>query len=597
MQTASTQILMIEDDDQDVEIIQHLLDDMPILPFTLNHRKTLSGGINMLQASEAVDLILLDLSLPDAHGLDTFHQVHQAFPEKPLIILSGNIDPTVAEEALQEGAQDFLVKGCFDSTSLGLSIQHALETQKHKLELELQNNTLNALSKQLELARSEIQKLATIDALTQIYNRTGFDEVFLAEWERLQREEKPLALILCELDANEVEFDLASPARKDQTLQQLTEVMLNVIKRPVDCVARYSEEQFMVLLPNTDILGATFIAEAIRTQVQRLHLDYPSILGRQLVTLSFGVTGHIPKAPEAPSLLVEAATQALKGAKVRGRHQVNWQTLQDTKSELYTRQTLHWVGKLHQAFQHDLFQLYVQPIHSLNRARGIEGFDVLLRLCDQSGRVCAPEMFLPIIEQYDFMAQIDQWLIEHLLLEHTQIYAHQKFEGTYFIKLSEATCKAGNLAELVQKQLNLYNFPAKQLCFVMSESVAIKHLPAAMKLAKSLKVLGCQIAVDNFGVDIQAFRQLKLIEANYVKIKGELINGINTDPILYGILGSINRVANVMNSKTIARQVRSSTILNHLYDLGIDYAQGTYFERAIPFYQYRKNVHSSSILC
>lgn len=588
MKTASTQILMIEDNDQDVEIVQNYLDDMPILPFTLNHRKTLSGGINMLQASKAIDLILLDLSLPDAHGLDTFYQVRQAFPQKPLIILSGNIDPTVAAEALQEGAQDFLLKGYFDSISLGLSIRHALEAQQHQLELDRQDNILNALSKQLELARSEIQKLATIDSLTQVYNRTGFDEVFLAEWERLQRDEKPLALILCELEANEV--DRTSTARKDQILQQLAEVMLNVIKRPVDCVARYSEEQFALLLPNTDILGATFIAETIRTQVQGLCLDYPSILGHQSVTLSFGVTGHVPKASEAPSLLLEAANQALKGAKARGRYQVNWQTLQDTKSEMYTRQTLHWVGKLHQALQHDLFQLYVQPIHTLNQAGGVKGFEILLRLCDQSGKACAPELFLPMIEQYDFMAQIDQWVIEHLLLEHTQTYANQKFEGIYFIKLSEATCKAENLDKFVQKQLNLYNFPAKQLCFAISESIALMHLPSAVKLAQSLKALGCQIAVNNFGVDIQTFRQLKPMQADYVKVNGELINGIATDPILYGILGSINRVANIMNSKILASQVRSSATLSLLYDLGIDYAQGTCFERAVPFSQHRLNL-------
>lgn len=593
MRSRNTHVLMIEDDEQDAEIVRCFLENLPQLPLILQHKHTLSEGINVLHDSDSIDLILLDLTLADAKGVDTFHQIHQAFPQKPLIILSGNSNQSIVRKTLQEGAIDFLIKGTFDSYDLCYSIQHALAIQKQKLELELQNNTLKALAKQLEIAKSEIKKLETIDSLTQFYNRTQFDEVFLSEWKRLQREEQPIALILCELDPIEAEIDPASTTWEDRILHQIAEVMFHIIKRPADCVARYSDNQFVILLPNTDILGATFIAEAIRIQVQKLGTDYLSNSYHQSTTLSFGVTGHVPRYPEAPSLLIEAAHQALIGAKARGRHQVNWQTIRDIKSELYTRQTLHWVGKLHQALQNDLFQLYVQPIHSLNRSSSVENFDILLRLCDQSGRACAPEMFLPMIEQYDFMAQIDQWVIEHLFLEHTQIYSEKKFTGIYFVKLSAATCKARNLAELVQQQLNLYDFPAHQLCFAIPESVALKNLSSAVKIAQSLKALGCQIAVDDFGVDFKTFRQLKPLKADYVKINGELIDGMTEDPILHGILGSIKRVADVMNSKTIAKQVGSEATLNSLDDLGIDYAQGNHFERAFPLKQYMSKQPSS----
>lgn len=593
MRSKKTHVLIIEDDEQDADIVRCFLNNMPQQPFTLQHKSTLLEGINVLHNNASIDLILLDLTLSDAKGLDTFHQVHQAFPQTPLIILSGNSNPEVVQKTLQEGAVDFLVKGTFDSSYLCCSIQHALEIQQQKLELELQNNTLQSLSKQLEIAQAEIKKLETIDSLTKFYNRTQFDEVFLSEWKRLQREEQPLALILCELDPIEADIDPVSTTWEDHRLHQIAEIMFHTIKRPADCVARYSENQFVILLPNTDILGATFIAEAIRIQVQKLGTDYLSHSYHPPTTLSFGVTGHVPRHPEAPSLLIEAAHQALIGAKARGRHQVNWQTIRDVKSELYTRQTLHWVGKLHQALQNDLFQLYIQPIHALKRANPIKGFDILLRICDQSGRACAPEMFLPMIEQYDFMAQIDQWVIEHLLLEHTQIFSNRKFDAVYFIKLSAATCKAGNLSELVQQQLNLYDFPAHQLCFAISESVALNNLSSAVKIAQSLKAIGCQIALDDFGVDFKTFRQLKPMKADYVKINGELVDGITEDPILYGILGSIKRVADVMNSQTIAKQVGSEMTLHSLSNLGINYAQGNHIERALPLKQYMSMQPSS----
>lgn len=585
MQTASTQILMIEDNDQDVEIVQDLLDDMPIVPFTLNHRKTLSGGINMLQGSDTIDLILLDLSLPDAHGLDTFHQVHQAFPQKPLIILSGNLDQTVADEALQEGAQDFLVKGDFDSTSLCFSIQHALELQKHRVEIELQDTNIKALSKQLEIARKEIEQLETIDSLTKLHNRNGFDDVFLSEWKRLQREKKRLSLVVCEIDPTEMETYGSSQAWKDDCIQQLAKAMIKVAKRPGDCVARYSEEQFIILLPYTDILGATLIAESIRTEIHGLSLYHSSDLGRQPVTLSYGVTSHIPTANDSPSLLLEAANQALAVAKGQGRHRVYWQTIGNANTDLYTHQTLYWFGRLHQALLSDQFQIYAQPIHSLQGQKGIKGYEILLRLNDQQGGSCFPDMFLPMVQQYDFMTQIDQWVIEHLLLELSNREINNQDESTFFISLSAATCRSGKLSDFVQQQLSKHDFPAEQVTFQISETTALKHLTTTTTLVQSLKALGCHIALNDCGSNISTFSQLRTIGADYVKIDSNLIDGITTDPVLQGIMTSIQEVAKTMKMQTIAEQVQSISTLNSLSELGVDYVQGHCYERATPLHQ------------
>ncbi|QUY45888.1 EAL domain-containing protein [Acaryochloris marina] len=584
MQVASTQILMIEDDDQDVEMVQHFLDDMPIVPFTLKHRNTLSGGINMLQDSEAIDLILLDLSLPDAHGLDTFHQVHQAFPQKPLIILSGNSDPTVADEALQEGAQDFLVKGDFDSTSLCFSIQHALELQKHRVELELQDTTINALSKQLEIARREIEKLATLDSLTSVLNRNGFDEVCLSEWKRLQREQKRLSLILCEIDPIEGKNNCPSQAWKDNCLQQIAKAMTKVAKRPGDCVARCSENQFAILLPHTDILGATLIAESIRTEIHGLSMNYSSGLHCLPITLSYGVTSHIPTTNDSPSLLLEAANQALAGARRQGQNRVFWQTIGDVNTDLYTYQTLYWVGRLHQALLSDQFQLYAQPIHSLKGQPEIKGYEILLRLNDQQG-ISSPGMFLPMVKQYDFMTQIDQWVIEHLLRALSKRQAKNQDKSSFFITLSAATCKSGRISDYIQQQLSRYDFPAERVTFLISETTALKHLSKTTTLCNSLKALGCHIALNDCGSDISAFSQLRTIGANYVKIDGSLVEGITTDPVIQEIVASIQEVAKVMKMQTIAEQVESYSTLKALSELGIDYAQGHCYERATPLKQ------------
>lgn len=85
-----TRILMIEDDEQDVEIIKELLGVNIHFPFTLEHSKTLVDGKIKLKNNLTYDIILLDLCLPDAHGYEAFHQLNRAFPEIPIVILSGN---------------------------------------------------------------------------------------------------------------------------------------------------------------------------------------------------------------------------------------------------------------------------------------------------------------------------------------------------------------------------------------------------------------------------------------------------------------------------------------------------------------------------
>lgn len=135
MHAGGTQILMIEDDEQDVEIVRELL-SLNQNSITLKHRRTLSTGITFLHETNSIDLVLLDLCLSDTQGLETFHKIHEMFPCLPLVILSGNTDETIAIEAMQDGAQDFLVKGRFNSTLLSRTIQYALERQKQQLELQ-----------------------------------------------------------------------------------------------------------------------------------------------------------------------------------------------------------------------------------------------------------------------------------------------------------------------------------------------------------------------------------------------------------------------------------------------------------------------------
>ncbi|MGA2619731.1 MAG: SpoIIE family protein phosphatase [Thermoguttaceae bacterium] len=138
-QNKNIRILLVEDDPDDVWVMRNLLGDRWDGPFELAHVELLSAGIE--RASEyPFDVILLDLSLPDSQGLETFFTLHAHAGDVPIVVLSAYNDESTAVKAVQAGAQDYLVKGQVDDNLLVRSIRYAVErTRRHRAEAALRD--------------------------------------------------------------------------------------------------------------------------------------------------------------------------------------------------------------------------------------------------------------------------------------------------------------------------------------------------------------------------------------------------------------------------------------------------------------------------
>jgi signal transduction histidine kinase/CheY-like chemotaxis protein len=124
-------ILLIEDNPGDARLIRELLADASVLDHQVTWAETLAGGLTSLSEGN-VDVILLDLSLPDSHGLETFTAVRDNAPALPIVVLSGSIDDEIALAAVQAGAQDYLVKGKVEGYLLGRSLSYAIERNRNE---------------------------------------------------------------------------------------------------------------------------------------------------------------------------------------------------------------------------------------------------------------------------------------------------------------------------------------------------------------------------------------------------------------------------------------------------------------------------------
>ncbi|NEO27533.1 MAG: diguanylate cyclase [Kamptonema sp. SIO4C4] len=186
-----------------------------------------------------------------------------------------------------------------------LTVQLAIAIQQSHLYLRLAQ------------ANRELQRLVSIDGLTQISNRRHFDSYLDQEWQRLLREQQPISLILCDIDHFKPYNDYYGHLQGDECLRQIAQTLSQESKRPADFVARYGGEEFAIILPNTTLAGAIHLAEMLRQRIEQLAIPHDASPIASVVTISLGVATLIPQSHESPETLIQEADQALYVAKTQ----------------------------------------------------------------------------------------------------------------------------------------------------------------------------------------------------------------------------------------------------------------------------------------
>ncbi|WP_436935306.1 ATP-binding protein [Halovenus marina] len=150
MQVDSLDVLLVEDNPNDARLIRrHLTQaDSALLPdeVTVRHEQTLNAGSDWIEQNE-VDLVLLDLGLPETSGVETFHRLDNCIATTPVVVLTGLQDEQAALELLQQGAQDYLTKGAMNREALVKSVRYALERQERETEVRTTKDQLEVLNR------------------------------------------------------------------------------------------------------------------------------------------------------------------------------------------------------------------------------------------------------------------------------------------------------------------------------------------------------------------------------------------------------------------------------------------------------------------
>ncbi|HCC54466.1 MAG TPA: diguanylate cyclase response regulator [Desulfobulbaceae bacterium] len=304
-------------------------------------------GANLLTASSGHEalalmlkhefaLVLLDVQMPDMDGFETAALMRGMKQTRhlPIIFVTAiNKEDEHIFRGYDAGAIDYLFKPINpvilrSKVEVFLKIyrqQRLLEKKTIDLdqkveELLVLKAQMEETNQQLEEANQQLEALSRTDSLTGLANRRQFKEVLAAEWRRALRNGNSLALIMADIDAFKAFNDTYGHLAGDDCLRTIALALRSPLMRPSDLAARFGGEEFVILLPGTDLEGGAFIAEEIRQDVEKLAITHAGSDTGGLVTMSFGVTAVQPSVELVDLNLVCTADKALYMAKKEGKN-------------------------------------------------------------------------------------------------------------------------------------------------------------------------------------------------------------------------------------------------------------------------------------
>jgi EAL domain-containing protein (putative c-di-GMP-specific phosphodiesterase class I) len=235
------------------------------------------------------------------------------------------------------------------------------------------------------------------------------------------------------------------------------------------------------------------------------------------------------------------------------------------------------------AFQDNRFLLYYQPIVPVDNRSPAKWFEILLRMFDDEGEKIFPNSFLAALQRYNMMLEIDYWVINKFSTYFNDNYSNLcKKQFKFNINISGTALNDDHFLDFIQKQFSQYRVPPEQICFEITETIAIANFSHALQFMEKLKSIGCRFALDDFGSGLSSFSYLKYLPFDFLKIDGSFIKNVTENKIDSTMVKTINTVAHLMGIQTIAEFVESQVIQEKLQFIGVDYMQGFWIAKPAP---------------
>lgn len=297
-------VLVADNNPLDIDTIKSALSSHSNVNYKI---QTSDTGPETLEkvADNKFDLVLMKQDLPGMNGIEMFQKISDRKLNMPVIMIVPEGEENAGVKAMNKGAYDFLTSDEIMTLSLPRAIHRAVHRKK--------------LEKDIEKSIVKLEKMATKDGLTGLYNQSHFLEVLNNEYKKAQRHLQALSCIMIDIDYFKSVNDTHGHQFGDYVLARSADI-LKQIARDTDIVARYGGEEFFIILPNTDRKGAYILAERIRVAFSKK--VFKKDKASQDVTVSLGISSMSDHNMISDDVMIANADNALYSAKWRGRNNV-----------------------------------------------------------------------------------------------------------------------------------------------------------------------------------------------------------------------------------------------------------------------------------
>ena len=525
-------VLLIEDNAADAFLtLEHLRRAAPDLQCTHVDRLSLATSEVLAQHN----CVILDLSLPDAHGLDALAETRHRDADVPILVLTGLADIDVGVQALRHGAQDYLLKNSVDGAALERAIRYAIERKR---------------------AEEALARAALHDPLTGLLNRTGFLDRLSHALAR--RNAGAVAVLFCDLDHFKQVNDSLGHVAGDDLLRQVAERIAPQL-RPADTLARFGGDEFIALLEDLpDPADAQLVAERIIGA-----FDDAFDVGGQTVHIGCSIGITLAAEHVTPADMLRDADTAMYVAKDAGRARSAM-----FSPALHERAVarLQLEGELRAALPTDQLVLAYQPLSSV--ATGEPLFlEALSRWLHPLRGLLAPDAFLELAERCGVIPTLDLRALRTAcahLVRHPQVPAVS-------VNLSSRTLALPDLPGTVAAVLTGEKVDPSRIWIEVTEGALLNE--TATRNVGALRELGLRIALDDFGTGYSSLAYLANLRIDLIKIDKSFLPRFE-DQRQGALLQAIAQLGHAIGIPVALEGIEDVGQMQMARDFGIDYVQG-----------------------
>ena len=546
-------VLIVEDDEDDYILLKELL----IEAIGEVHSITWAEDFKSAQiriAEENFDFYFLDNRLGAELGLELIAEIKLKYETSPPIIMLSGIDDYQTDlDAMEKGADDYLVKSELTPYLLERTFRYSLK------------------SKDLE---AKLAKLAHFDGLTGLYNRSLFNELLIKATQQSERSGKKFALVTLDLDNFKFINDNYGHPAGDQLLTKIAR-RLKQVTRSSDIVARLGGDEFSLLLKDVkNDSDFVKLVEHIMAVFQK-----PIQVSSKTVTISpsIGIAVY-PTDTHIASELIDFSDRAMYQAKTNGRNTYSFYN-QELHQKAIIKHQLEL--ELDSAIKNNELLLYFQPIVSLTTDE-IVSYEALLRWPDGEQGFHNTEDFIEVAEESHLILKIGDWVFKQACSKLEAWHAQGITDRHVSINASANQFNSDDFTELVESYAKEAPNLAQQLTIELTERKPLDITEKTVNRLLRLSHLGFKFSVDDFGIGHSSISYLRAFPMNSIKIDKSIVQNIVNSNEDMALCTAIIALGKALSLDVIAEGIETEEIANILKSLACPYAQGYLYSKPMP---------------